>query len=58
MHPLKPFVNGISTMNGWYAGVMSIRLDEGAKEATIRPYTNPPVWKTNAYTRLLPIADR
>jgi len=50
-------VNGISRMNGWYAGVMAIGLDDGANEAIIRRYTNPSVWKTNAYTRLLPIAD-
>ncbi|OPZ83832.1 MAG: hypothetical protein BWY76_02103 [bacterium ADurb.Bin429] len=48
-------VDGVGGMQaGWYNGLMTIGLDDGKHIAVISPYTNPPVWKDNAYTRLLP----
>jgi hypothetical protein len=47
-------IDSVSMMNGWYDGVMAIGLDSGRHTAVITRYTNPPVWRENAYTRLLP----
>ncbi len=47
-------VNGVTRMNGWYDGVMAIGLDDGKQEAVITRYTNPPVWRESAWTRMLP----
>lgn len=47
-------VDGISVQGGWYDGLMTVGLDEGKHTAVIAPYTNPSVWKENAFTRLLP----
>jgi hypothetical protein len=33
---------------------MTIGVPAGKYIIEIGPYTNPPVWKANAYTRLLP----
>lgn len=46
-------VDGIVTQPGWYDGKMTIGLNDGKHTAVITAYTNPPVWPTNAYTRLL-----
>ncbi len=48
-------VDGISYQGGWYAGRMTVGIPEGRHLVEITPYTNPPVWKQNAYSRLLPI---
>jgi hypothetical protein len=47
-------VDGISYQGGWYDGLMTVGVPEGRHVVEIRPYTNPPVWAENAYTRLLP----
>jgi hypothetical protein len=47
-------IDGVSRQNGWYDGKLAIGIPAGAHTVEIRPYTNPPVWKENAYTRLLP----
>ena len=55
--PVAPAIeiDGYLTQAGWYNGLMAVGLDEKASKATIRPYTNPSVWRENATTRLLPI---
>jgi hypothetical protein len=47
-------VDGISYQGGWYAGRMTVGIPEGKHAAEITPYNNPPVWKQNAFSRLLP----
>jgi hypothetical protein len=47
-------INGVIVQGGWFDGVMAVGLDRRQSKAIIRPYTNPPVWKQNATTRLLP----
>jgi hypothetical protein len=47
-------VDGISYQGGWYAGRMTVGIPEGKHVAEITPYNNPPVWKQNAFSRLLP----
>jgi len=47
-------VDGTSVQGGWYDGLMAVGLDDGRHEAVITPYTNPPVWPENAWTRRLP----
>jgi hypothetical protein len=49
-------VDGVSVQAGWYDGLMAVGLDDGRHEAVITPYSNPPVWNENAYTRLLPVS--
>jgi hypothetical protein len=51
-------VDGISYQAGWDDGLMTFGVPEGKHVVEIRPYTNPPVWAENAYTRLLPVAER
>ena len=47
-------VDGMPCQGGWYDGLMTFGTPEGKHTVEIRPYTNPPVWAWNAYTRLLP----
>jgi hypothetical protein len=47
-------VDGISYQGGWYDGLMTVGVPEGKHTIEIGPYTNPPVWAENAYTKLLP----
>jgi len=47
-------VNGRERMIGWYDGKIALGLDDGKQEAVITRFTNPPVWKASAWTRLLP----
>lgn len=55
--PVAPAIeiDGYITQAGWFNGLMAVGLDENASKATIRPYTNPSVWRENATTRLLPV---
>lgn len=48
-------VDGISYQGGWYDGLMTVGVPEGKHVVEITPYTNPPVWKENAYTGLLQV---
>ena len=48
-------VDGVTAQGGWYDGLMAVGVPDGKHTVEITPYTNPPVWKDNAYTRLLPI---
>ncbi len=48
-------VDGVGGMQaGWFDGLMTVGLDDGKHTAVITPYTNPSVWKENAFTRMLP----
>ena len=51
-------VDGVSRQGGWYDGLMAIGSPDGKHTIEIGPYTNPPVWRENAYTRLLPHGTR
>jgi len=51
-------INGTLVQGGWYDGVMAVGLDEKQSKVTIRRWTNPPVWRTNATTRLLPLPQQ
>jgi hypothetical protein len=48
-------INGVIVQGGWFDGLMAVAIDEKQSEAIIGPYANPPVWKKNATTRLLPL---
>ena len=46
-------IDGVSRQGGWYDGVMSTGVPEGRHTVVFRPYTNPPAWRENAFTRLI-----
>ena len=48
-------VDGTTCQGGWYDGLMTVGVPEGKHVVEITPYTNPPVWPVNAYTRLLEV---
>lgn len=48
-------IDGISRQGGWYDGRMTTGVPEGKHTVVFRPYTNPPAWRENADTRLLPV---
>ncbi len=51
-------IDGVSRQGGWYDGRMTCGVPEGRHEMVFRPYTNPSVWRENAYTRLLPVPEK
>lgn len=48
-------IDNISRQGGWYDGQMTTGVPEGKHTVVFRPYTNPPIFETNAFTRLLPV---
>ncbi|MCL1857428.1 MAG: hypothetical protein FWF84_07325, partial [Kiritimatiellaeota bacterium] len=46
-------VDGIPRQVGWYDGKMTVGFDDGAHTAVITPFTNPPVWPVNRWTKQL-----
>ncbi len=40
---------------GWYDGLMTVGVPEGKHTVEITPYTDPPVWKENAFTKMLAV---
>lgn len=48
-------VDGVSREIGWYDGLMTVGVDDGRHRVEIGPWSNPPVWQENAYTRMLPV---
>ena len=51
-------IDGVSRQGGWYDGLMTIGCPDGKHTIEIGPYTNPPVWRENAYTHLLPTGGK
>jgi len=48
-------VDGIPYQGGWYDGLMTVGIPEGKHTVEITPYTNPPAWNNDAYTRMLTV---
>ena len=51
-------VDGVSVQGGWYDGLMTVGVPAGKHVVEITPFTNPPVWAENAFSRLLPITKK